>query len=145
MTALSAVAQCFPELAAMVVVVPDVVVDGLVGELGALPGPEQHLDLFGTEALIEEFKDLGFKVASDLAGPVFATEESPAMCDVWVVLAAGEGVATKFATHGAGRALKSTGHLADGQSSIEHGPDADTVCLAEVSVVGHWFGCLCDD
>ena len=145
MTAFSTVAQGFPELAAMVVVVPNVVVDGLMRESGALPGPQKHLDLLGTVALVEELEDSRFQVSSDLARPVFAAEECPAMGDVWVVLSAGEGVAAKLAAHGAGRALKSTGHLADGQSSIEHGSDADTVCLAEVSLVDYWFGCLCCD
>ena len=129
----------------MSVVLPDVIVDGLVGEFCALPGPEQHLDLFGTEALIEEFEDLRLKVASNLAGSVLTTEESPTLGEVRVVFTARVGVATKFASDGAGSTPEGSGHLSNGPSMIAHGSDADTFCLAEVSVVDHWIGCLCSD
>lgn len=145
MAAFAAVSKSFPEGSPVSVVLPDIVVDGLVREFGTLPGPEQHLDLFGAEALVEELEDLGFEMAPDLAGSVLPAKESPALGEVGVVVTARKGVAPKFTGDGAGSPAEGTGHLADGSSMIAHGPDADTFCLAEVFVVGHWFGCLCDD
>ena len=129
----------------MPVVLPDVVVDGLVRELGALPGPEQHLNLFGTEAPVEEFENLVFEMASDLAGTLFAADERPSFGDVGIVFAARESVATQFPGDRARSPVQGASRLSDGPSVIAHDSDADTFCLAEVSVVDHWFGCLCDD
>ncbi len=145
MAAFPAVSKRFPEASAVPVVFPDVVVDGLVGELGALPGPEQHLDLFGTEALVEQVEHLVFEMATDLARSVLAPEQRPPLSHVGIVVATREGVATELPGNRAGSPVKSAGHLSDGSSVIAHGSDADTFCLAEVSVVDHWFGCLCDD